>query len=246
MNLGEISIHCGLKAVFFVGVSLCIVCRSNISAARAFWIQVPAPALLSVLAMSLEIRCDWGDSAQSLQWMWGRAPSLLLVITALGGRVSVPAVGVEALRVRFDKVPLPLSVSSLSLEGGKMKQVRSHVHSKPVCHPHRHLWLCPEATQILSFFPLCSSQIWCWAVLWSELVLGPGALGCRNWGGYVVPWNLGCLCGTGTVCCEETNYPAVKKVSASHIWKQQLRNNRNFSSLYIRCWDSSKHPLRRW
>ena len=180
MNLGEISIYCGLKGVFFVGASLCIVCRSNISAARAFWIQVPATSLLSVLAMALKIRRDWGDSAQSLQWMWGRASSLLLVITALGGRVLAPDVGVEALRVRFDKVHCPW-VCPLS-GGREVKWSKwDPMFTAYLCATH--IGICgsvQKQLKILSFFLLCSSQIWCWAVLWSELVLGPGALGCRN------------------------------------------------------------------
>lgn len=66
-------------------------------------------------------------------------------------RVLAPAVGMEALRVRFDKVPLPLSVCCVWREVSQMKQVRFHVHNEPMHHP-QNLWFCPEATQGLVLF----------------------------------------------------------------------------------------------
>ena len=130
-------------------------------------------------------------------------------------RVLAPAVGVEALRVRFDKAPLPLSVCSVWREVSQMKQVRFHVHNELMCHPHRHLWFCPEATQDLVLFSV---------VFVSDLVLGCAV----KWAGSG-DWCIG-LQKLRRLCCPlEPELPLWK--CSCMLWRDQLSGSEESFSI---------------
>lgn len=99
--------------VFLCGSVLCRLCLSTIFGARAECDMGTRPVFLqSVLAINPLIRgCDWCCSVWSLCLMRGRTSSLLYDCHHLVEiRVCFLVVGVEVLRVGFDKPLLPLHV----------------------------------------------------------------------------------------------------------------------------------------
>ena len=108
----------------------------------------------------LDRGCDCCCGDWSLHWMLGRAsPFLCGCHNPVGGRVCSPFVGVEALRVGFNKVLLPLSVCPLtkevSAEASETCVVTANLRAT-------HAGICGSAQKQPKFAglsPLCSSQI---------------------------------------------------------------------------------------
>ena len=108
--------------------------------------------------------------------MSGGATSLLNGChSPVGGRVCSAVIGVESLRVRFDKAPLPLSACSFPKEVSTEASEARVVINKLMNHPCRHLQFCPEAAEYCVTFSV---------VFVPDLVLGwcweSGHYGCRN------------------------------------------------------------------
>ena len=189
MNLVKTVIYCDLEGVFLCGsIPVQTVWVQYFWCKGCFWYGCQ-PRFSSECAghYPLDRGCDWCYGFQSLNWML--VGGLLFAHSPVEGRVCVPAVGVELLRVGFYKAPLPLSAWFVPKEVSGSKWGPCG-HSKPICCPCRNLWFCLEAAQgCIPFSVVFSPDLvlgWCW---------GPGCCHCRNWVGCAVAWDLGCFCG---------------------------------------------------
>ena len=108
---------------------------------------MPVTSFFAVLAVIPLIGGAMGIVTRACTGCQAGPPLCSTAVTALsGGRVCSLGVGVEALKVRFDKALLPLSVCSVRREvrGGALRPAWSQHPTHCLC---RHPRSCPEAGQ---------------------------------------------------------------------------------------------------
>ena len=96
-------------------MSLCRMLESNIFGARGiFGMDASHVFLPCAGCYYLDTGCDWCGGVQGLHWMLGGVSSLFHGCHSfVGFGVCSPVVGLEALVVRFNKVPLHLGACSV-------------------------------------------------------------------------------------------------------------------------------------
>ena len=194
------NIYCGLEALFLCGnipgetvwvQYFCCEGCFGMDACHVF----PQSVLAIIPLMGLWL-VVWPEPTLDVGW------GLLFALcchSSVRGRVCSPVVGVEALRVGFDKALSPFSVCSGVHQGDEhWSEWGLCGHSKPMRHPCRRPRFCQEAAQGCDPFSV---------VFVPDLVLGwhwgPGRCGFENRSGCAATWDLGCLHGRalpGPVC----------------------------------------------
>ena len=135
-----------LKGCFYVAASLCSLVES-INFGVNFFMDA-CHIFLSVLAITPSIRDVTGVVSRACTGYLAGSPLCSTAVTALlGSMVCSSGVGVEAMKTRFDKAPLPLSVCCVPKE---VRGETSEDHVVRATYPlpgQACVQFCPEAAQ---------------------------------------------------------------------------------------------------